>query len=136
MTNNTTSNNETMTTILQSLSKVKDLKQEKIDKTSQLYSEISIIEKPINSQIQVAEYEIETINNQYSDFAHYLAIEANKCPQSRCGSYLDPTETNLNEAGIELVWIQDNPYRCCDLYDYFTATWSELLAYESKQKLA
>lgn len=117
----------------QYFSQIKLLEQEKKDKTVDLHAQIKAIEKELNSKVYAVEKELDKLKEQYSEFALELAIEANDCPRSRWGSYLDPTETYIKEDGIHLTWIQENPYGR-DNYDYFTATWEDLLEYEAKQQ--
>jgi predicted phage-related endonuclease len=121
-----------MNIINQHFSQLKKLTQEKKDKTAELYSEISTIEKNMNSQIYAVEKEIEAIKEKYMGFAHDLSISANSCPRSRWGGYLEPSEVDIDENGIRLTWIQEHPYGR-DEYDYFSATWDELFEYEKNQ---
>lgn len=113
-------------------SNVKKLKQEKKDKTASLYEQISIIEKDINSQLYQYEQEIDLIKEKYIDFAHDLSIKAGSCPRSRRGGYIEPNESNIDEKWIHLTWIQESRYGR-DEYDYFSATWEDLLICESKK---
>jgi hypothetical protein len=126
-------NNQLTNTVGQYFEQIKSLKQEKKDKTAPLYAQISVIEKSIDSQLYELDEELEALKEQYSDLAHDLAIQAGQCPRSRWGSYLAPNETSINEEGITLTWIQENPYGC-DNYDYFTATWKDLLQYEATKQ--
>lgn len=124
---------EIANTVTQYFAQIKTLEQEKKDKTADLYSQIKIIEKDMNSKVYAVENALDKIKDKYTEFALELAIEANDCPRSRWGSYLDPSETYIKEDGIHLTWIQENPYGR-DNYDYFTATWEDLLEYEAKQQ--
>lgn len=118
--------------VFQLFSQVNNLKQEKKEKTAPLYAEIATIEKQFNSQVYSLEQELNDIKEQYSSFAHDLAINSGQCPCSRWGGHLAPSEVDMDEKGINLTWIQENNYGRDD-YDYFSATWEQLLAYEKTQ---
>lgn len=130
--NNIIETNELAKIVTQNFANIKSLKQEKIKLTSNLYAQIAVIEEKVNSQVYVIEEKLADFKEQYSNFAHDLAIESGNCPRSRWGGYLEPSEVEINEKGITLTWIQENPYGC-DNYDYFTATLEELLKLEATQ---
>lgn len=124
--------NELKENVSQYFDNIKKLKQEKIDKTASLYAEISVIEKDMNSKIYQQEKELDAVKEKYSSFAHDLAIDSGDCPRSRWGGYLEPNEIDIDEKGIHLTWIQESPYGR-DSYDYFSATWEDLILWEAKQ---
>ena len=130
--NNIIETNELTKIVTQNFANIKSLKQEKIILTSNLYAQIAVIEERVNSKVYAIEEQLADIKEKYSSFAHDLAIESGNCPRSRWGGYLEPNEVEINEKGITLTWIQENPYGC-DNYDYFTATLENLLKLEATQ---
>lgn len=132
MNNNTNINTDLSQIVSQHFEQIKKLEIDKKEQTSDLYSQIRSIESSFNSQVRNVENKLDDLKEKYSEMAHELAIEEGECPRSRWGGYLSPNEVDIKATGIVLTWIQSNPYGC-DNYDYFEATWDNLLAYEAKQ---
>lgn len=121
-------------TVNQYIEQVQQLESNKKEKTADLYAQIRVIEQSFNSQIRTIENKLQELKNKYIKIAHDLSIEKNSSPCSRWGSYLDPDEINFTSDGIILTWIQSNPYGS-DHFDYFEASWEELLDYEATVNL-
>lgn len=133
MNKNTQTNTPDLSTIVtQHFEDIKQLEENKKEQTSGLFAQIRAIESSFHSQIRVIEKQLDSLKEKYTEIAHDLAIEENECPRSRWGGYLTPNEVDIQANGIVLTWIQENPYGC-DHYDYFEASWTDLLAYEAKQ---
>ena len=113
-------------------SKIQTLKDEKKIKLSPVIEQLKIIEKHFDSQIYECNNSIQKIQNEYYDLALDVAINNQKCPVSRNGSHLTPNEVNIDDEGVNLTWIHEHPYNC-DTYQHYTASWSEILAFQQKQ---
>lgn len=128
----THSNTDLSQIVTQHFEQIKQLEADKKEQTAGLYTQIRTIESSFNSQVRTVEEKLDELKEKYSEMAHELAIEEGECPRSRWGNYLSPNEVDIKTTGIVLTWIQSNPYGC-DNYDYFEATWDNLLSYEAKQ---
>lgn len=124
-------NNQIKETITQQLSQINQFKNDCKEQTKALYAQIKSIEDSFNRNIKLIENKIENIKEQYYQFAWDLAIENQKAPRTRSGGYMTPDEVSLDEEGIHITWYESNPYGR-DYYDYFSASWDEILEFKKQ----
>lgn len=120
------------TQVTQYFNDIEQLKNDKKSSTADLYKQIRDIETSFDSQIRQVDKKLDALKEKYTSLAIDLAEEKGECPRSRWGSTLTPDEVDIKAEGIVLTWIQENRYGR-DYYDYFEASWDDLVAFESKQ---
>lgn len=111
--------------------KIDENKAEEVALLVPLQNEIKEIRKTYEQKNKKEELFLSELKEKYSDYARDLAVEKNKCPYARNGSYLNPSDIEINKDGLVLEWIEERQYGC-DNYTYFEASWSDLLEYENR----
>ena len=124
-------NKQVQESISKFLSELNQLEHDCKEKTKALYHQIKAIEDTFNQKIKLINKQFEETKEIYYPFAFDLAIEKQKAPKTRSGSYMTPDEVSVDEEGIHLSWCDYNP-QGSDHYDYFSASWDEVLEFQKR----